>query len=284
MRILLLLTFITISYSVLGQSLKAQIDSVYNFKPSKLSKAEQQARFPAMDKLFNQIKNDTVQYLPQLRNELSNTGHNAYFYYDGCALLLSLSHTVADKNLIANTIVKADLEDLNREMYTRMLNKLANDGINITAAALKILKDDKFTFFIPQHVFTFTQGYALAYLLLPQNNTSYIDSLISIFKASSPVAQKSILMTLWFAYSCKGDAFLKAAIEDKSLSENIRTFAKEAMEHGKLSTDEAAYAKTLDNAAILNLRANALKRFSDEAVGELDLTTKILRRDTSCRQ
>jgi len=284
LRTLLLLTFITFSSYVLGQSLKAEIDSIYNFKPSKLSKAEQQAKFPAMDKLFNKIKNDTTQYLPLLRNELSNPGHNPYFYYDGCTLLLSLSHKLSDKNLIATTIVKADLEDLNREMYTRMLNQLANDGVNITTAALKILKDDKFSFFIPQHAFTFSQGYALAYLLLPQNNTSYIDSLISIFKDSSPVAQKSILMTLWFAYSCKGDALLKASIEDKLLSKDVKAFAKDAMEHGKLSKEETEYINTLDKATILNLRAKALKRFSDEAVGELDLTTKVLRRDISCRQ
>ncbi|WP_295796822.1 hypothetical protein [Mucilaginibacter sp.] len=284
MRIKLLLGFIFINTFALGQSLKVEIDNTYNFKPSKLSKAEQQAKFPVMDKLFDKIKNDTAQYLPQLRSELAANGHNPYFYYDGCSLLLALSDKSADRNLIAQAIVKADLEDLNPEMYIRMLNQLANEGTNVTAAALKILNDDKFLFFLPQHVFTFDQGYALTYMLLPQKTTSYVDDLISVFKTSSPTAQRSILFTLWFVYSCKGDELIKAAIDDKSLSKDVRKFAKEVMAHSKLSQEEGDYIKTLGKAELSNLKTEALKRFSDEAVGELDLATKILRRDTSCLQ
>ena len=284
MRIKLLLGFIFINTLVSGQSLKVEIDNTYNFKPSKLSESEQQTKFPAMDKLFNKIKDDTAQFLPQLRSELIASGHNPYFYYDGCTFLLSLSSKFSDKTLIAKAIVKADLEDLNRELYTKLLNQLANEGIDVTAAALKILSDDKFSFFIPQHVFTFDQGYALTYMLLPQNAISYVDDLILIFKTSSPTAQKSILMTLWFVYSCKGDALIKSAIDDKSLSKEVRNFSKDAMKHGNLSKEEADYVKTLDKAALINMRTRALKRFSNEAVGELDLTTKVLRRDTSCRQ
>jgi hypothetical protein len=284
MRIILILCFILLNTLTWGQSLKVEIDSVYNFKPSKLSKSEQEAKFPAMDKLFYKIKSDTALFLPQLRSELIASGHNTYFYYDGCAFLLELSHSFTDKSLIAKIIVKADLEDLSPESYTRMLNQLANDGVNITAAAMKILNDDKFSFFIPQHVFTFDQGYSLTYALLPQNSMSYIDDLIAVFKNSTPIAQKSIIMTLWFVYSCKGDALIKAAIDDKSLSKEVRNFAKDAMEHGKLSKEETDYVHTLDKSALLNLRTQALRRFTDEAVGELDLTTKVLRRDSNCLQ
>ena len=284
MRITLLSVFVFISTIAFGQTLKVEIDNIYNFKPSKLSKSEQQAKFPAMDKLFNKITSDTAQYLPQLRNELMASGHNPYFYYDGCALLFSLSNKIADRNLIAQTILKADLEDLNPESYTRMLNQLANEGVDVTAAALKILSDDKFSFFIPQHAFTFNQGYALAYMLLPQKSMLYVDDLISVFKTSNHSAQKSILTTLWFVYSCKGDALIKATIDDKSLSKEVRDFARDAMDHGKLGKEESAYVKTLDKASLINLRTQALRRYSDEAVGELDLTTKVLRRDSSCLQ
>ncbi|MGY3215052.1 hypothetical protein [Mucilaginibacter sp. HD30] len=284
MRVKLLLAFVFVTTIAAGQTLKVEIDNIYNFQPSKLSKSEQEAKFPAMDKLFNKITSDTARYLPQLRTELIASGHNPYFYYDGCALLFSLSNKISDKNLIAQTIVKADLEDLNPESYTRMLNQLANEGVDVTAAALKILNDDKFSFFLPQHAFTFNQGYALAYMLLPQKTTLYVDNLIAIFKTSNPAAQKSILMTLSFVYSCKGDALIKASLEDKSLGKDVREFAKDAMAHGKLGKEEINYVKTLDKPALLNLRMIALKRFSDEAVGELDLTTKVLRRDESCLQ
>jgi len=283
MHIRLLFGFVLLSTLGFGQSLKVEIDNVYNFKPSKLSKAEQQAKFPAMDKLFDKIKNDTAQYFPQLRSELIANGHNPYFYYDGSALLFTFSKSYADKQLIAKTLVKADLDDLNPELYTRMLNQLANEGVDVTAAALKILSDDKFSFFIPQHVFTFDQGYALSYMLLPQKSVAYVDELISSFKKASPIAQRSIIMVLWFVYSCKGDALINEAMNDQSLTKEVRDFAKDAMAHGKVEKAEANYVKTLDKTALENLRSEALKRFSNEAVGELDLTTKVLRRDTGCR-
>jgi len=284
MRNLLILCLVLFSKLAIAQSLKMEIDSTYNFKPSKLSKSEQLAKYPAMDKLFYKIKDDTTRYLPQLRNELIASGHNPYFYYDGCAFLLELSNNISDKNLIAKTIVKADLEDLSPESYTRLLNQLADDGVDVTTAALKILSDDKFSFFIPAHVFIFDQGYALAYMLLPQKSISYVDDLTAIFKKSTPTAQRSIIMTLWFVYSCKGDALINAAITDKSLSKEVRDFAKDAMEHGKMTQAETDYVQTLDKAALVDLRTKALKRFTNEAVGELDLTTKVLRRDSGCSQ
>jgi len=99
MRNLFLLVFVFLGAFTYGQSLKTEIDQVYNFKPSKLSKAEQQAKFPVMDKLFAKIQSDTAKYLPELRSELIATGHAPYFYYDGCALLLTLSKSFSDKKL-----------------------------------------------------------------------------------------------------------------------------------------------------------------------------------------
>lgn len=283
MRIILLLCFVWVTNQTFGQSLKAEIDETYNFKPSKLSKAEQQAKFPAMDRIFDKIKADTTKYLPELRKELIADGHNSYFYFDGGAFLVSLSNQFADKNLVARALVKSDLEDLDRGVYTRMLNQLANEGVDVTDAALKILDDDHFSFFIPQHVFTFDQGYSLTYMLLPQHSLAYVDRLISIFKKVSPVAQQSIIKTLWFAYSCKGDEFIKAAADDQSLTKEVRNLAKDALKHGQLNRDETSYAKTLDKPAMAKLRTDALMRFSDEAVEELELTTKVLRRDDACK-
>ena len=284
MRNLFLLVFIVSGTFTYGQSLKTEIDQVYNFKPSKLSKAEQQAKFPVMDKLFAKIQSDTAKYLPELRGELIAAGHAPYFYYDGCALLLTLSKSFSDKKLIAKEIAKADIADLNPEQYTRLLNQLANEGADVTVAAMKILEDDKYSFFLPQHAFTFTQGYALTYTLLPQNNTDYVDKLIDAFKRSGPTAQRSIIMTLWFAYNCKGDALISAAINDQSVKKEVRDFAKDAMEHGKLLKQEAEYSKNLSKDDLEELRTKALQRFSDEAVGELDLTTKVLRSNGGCSQ
>jgi hypothetical protein len=273
-----------LSYSVaFGQSLNTEVDNIYNFKPSKLSNAEQEAKVPDLDKFWNKVKSDTSSYLPALRAELKVSNHNPYFYFDGSALLLSLSKNALDKQLAANSIARSDLVDINSRQYVGTLNDLANDGINVTGAALKILSDTGFRFFVPQHSLTFDQSMCLTYMLTPENPRFYVDSLISRFKKSDPIAQKSILTTLWFTYSCKGDSLIKAVAIDQSLSKDVRNFTKGMMGHQALNKDENDYVKKASQSELADLRKKSLKRFSDEAIDELALTTKVLRNNSNCR-
>ena len=99
---IIVLTFITAS--AFGQNLSSEIDDIYNFQPSKLSDKEQESKFPALDKFWNKVKSDTSHYLPQLRFELRQAGHNPFFYYDGSGLLMSLSETKSDKDLAVQAI------------------------------------------------------------------------------------------------------------------------------------------------------------------------------------
>jgi len=265
-----------------GQSLKNEIDNIYNFKPSKLSQSEQESKIPAIDKFWNKIKSDTGLYLPALRNELANSAHNPYFYFDGTALLLSLSHNALDKQLGANAIFRCDLEDINRRAYVRTLNQLANEGANVTKAALKILRDTGYSFFVPQHVLTFDQSLCLTYMLVPENPKFYVDSLISYFKNVDTIAQRSILTTFWFAYSCKGDSLIKEIINDKSFNKSVRNIAKDMMMHENFSKDENDYIEKASQAELAELRKKSLQRFSDEALSELALTTMAMRKNDLC--
>jgi hypothetical protein len=221
--------------------------------------------------------------LPLLRSELKASAHNPYFYFDGTALLLSLTNNALDKQIGADAIVKCDLIDINRRAYVGTLNQLANDGTNVTNAALKILRDTGFSFFVPQHAMTFDQSMCLTYMLTPENPQFYVDSLISRFKKADPVAQKSILTTLWFAYSCKGDSLIKTIANDQSLSKDVQHFTKGMMGHQTLNKDEGDYAEKASQNELDDLRKKSLQRFSDEAIEELSFTTKVLRNNNSCR-
>lgn len=284
MRALLLPFFILLSACCSAQSLKTEINSIYDFSPSKLSKHEQELKVPQLDKFWDKIKADTGLNLPKLRTELKASDHVPYFYFDGAELLLSLSSSnMSDKQLAAISIAKCDLADIDHGEYVRRLNQLANDGVNVTEAAVKILADPKFSFFIPQHVLTFDQGNCLAYMLVPQDPALYIDTLISIFKKVDLVAQRSIITTLWFAYTCKGDAMINVAITDAALKNEVRSFAKQALRPPKLSKDEQAYVKALTKKELEKTREEALKRFSDEALDELIISTKAMRSNSPCR-
>lgn len=279
----LLISFLLFSSICLGQALKGEIDNIYNFKPSKLSKSEQEAKVPNLDTFWNKIKLDTASYLPQLRSELNTPGHNPYFYFDGASLLLYVSKNRTDEQIAANAIVNSDFEDIDRGQYVKMLNRLANDGANVTKAALKVLSDKDFQFFVPEHVLTFDQGMSLTYMLLPEKPELYVDSLITRFKGASPKAQISILSVLFYAYACKGDAFIKEAINDPSLKKDVRKTAKEMMSEIRLSEDESNYVKNAGEGELADLRKKSLQRFSDEAIEELALTTKVLRKNSACR-
>jgi len=267
---------------VFGQSLTLEIDSIYNFKPSKLTDKEQKLKMPALDKFWEKVKNDTIKYLPQLRIELKKNGHNPFFYYDGSGLLLSLSNRKTDKELSIEAIAKCDLDDISQKIYVQTLNGLANEGFDVTKPAIKILFADNFSFFIPQHAMTFNQGYCLTYMLLPQENTNYVDTLTTIFKDLKPSSQKSIITTLWFAYTCKGDLFLNSIMTDKSLDKEVSEYAKKIMGYTKLGKEQQEYIKAIGKDQLENLRKDALKRFSDEAIGELDMTTRVQRKENNC--
>lgn len=283
MQIRLTILFLHITTLSFGQSLKVEIDNIYNFKPSKMTDAEQEKKFPSLDQFWDKIKADTTLYLPSLRFELNEPNHNPYFYYDGAGLLLSLSKTNFDKKLAVIAITKCDLDDISQKLYVTTLNRLSNEGIDVTNAAIKILADPNFSFFIPQHVLTFNQGYCLTYMLLPQNPKSYTDTLISMFKKVEQGSQKSIITTFWFAYTCKGDSLIKSVMVDKTVDKEVRDYAKKIMGYTNLSKDQKEYLKDVGKNELDTLRIESLKRFSDEAVDELDMTTRVLRHDLNCR-
>ncbi len=215
--------------------------------------------------------------------ELRQIGHNPYFYYDGSSLLLSLSNAVNDKQLAVQAIAKCDLADISRKMYITTLNNLAQEDINVTTAAVKILQDDKFSFFLPEHAMTFNQGYCLTYMLLPLKQNDYVDTLITLFSNVSTTSKKSIITTLWFAYSCKGDSFLKAIMTNPDEEKEVREYAKKIMKHTNLTKDQKEYLKIIGKENLEEMREMSLQRFSDEAIAQLDMTTRIMRSEKDCQ-
>jgi hypothetical protein len=281
MQIKLLIFLILLASLTFGQTLN--VDNVYNFAPHKLTKAEQEKKIPTLDVLWNKVKSDTSKNLPLLRNELNKPNHNPYFYYDGAVLLYSLSDTKNDKTMAANAIANCDLSDIPPEAYVGILNEFSKDGIDVTKAAIKILNDTAFTFFLPQHAMYFNQGECLAYMLLPEKKEFYVDTLIFLFKSVNSNSQKSILYTLWFTYSCKGDSLIKASVNDKTISKDVSNYAKDMMKSPELPNEIKEQIKSLDKSKIDELRKKSLTRFSDEALDELMLSTLALRKNENCR-
>lgn len=282
MKILLTLFAVTFWILTYGQDFSKKVDEIYSFKPSKLTKKEQEKKIPALDKLWNDVKKDTLNLLPLLRKELKTDGHNSFFYYDGASLLLSLTDNKSDKELAVEAMSKTDIADIDRKIYVKTLNRLANEGIVVTKAAIKILADENYSFFVVQHVLTFNQGYCLTYMLVPQTDKSYVDTLVSIFSSLKPKSQIAVITTLWFEYSCKGDSLLRAIQTDKNFDKEVREYATKILGYSTLTKDQEEFIKVIGKTELGQVRTSSLQRFSDEAIEELDMTTRLMRKENNC--
>lgn len=282
----IIILLLAISIQTFGQeSFKKEIDAIYNFHPHELSQEEQQKKFPALDTFFEKVKSDTTKYLPLLRQELQSSDHFPYFFYDGGQLLLMLSKSSTDKIISVDAFAKCNIKDLDPKIYVSLLSYLAGENINTTKAAIKILEDSTFHFYLIEHgAFDFIQGYSLMYCLLPLEPIIYVDTLIKIFQQTKSIAaQKSIITTLWFAYTCSGDKFLQSLTDANTLSKEVSEYSKRLLTDNKIDKDELKMYKNSNEEQLNEIRHSALTRFSDEAIDDLDFVTKSLRKKFNCR-
>jgi hypothetical protein len=174
--------FILIGLLSLSQQLAAveissfhqRVSATYNFVPHSLTNEQISAKSKQLDVFWTDVKANQVTDLPALREELARPDAPAYFEYDGAKLLLSLSQLRSDESIALSAINHADLADLQSTDYFLTVHKMSVDGLDTTTAALKILEDDKFQAYIPQHALKLDQEMCLTYLLLPIEERFYL--------------------------------------------------------------------------------------------------------------
>ena len=191
-----------------GQDLHEEVTKVYNFYPHKMTEEEQQAVFPVLDKFFDMVAKDKDKYLEPLRIELKRDDNDPYFYFDGGLLLLEISQSEKDIQLVADALVKSDLRDIPPKIYLEHTLKLSLKGANVIDAALHILDDSTFTVFIPQHSLTLEYGEGLGFILPRYAPDLYIDKLISKFNQIPSTNKKLTCLDLFiYANCCEADNF-----------------------------------------------------------------------------
>lgn len=283
MKLITILSLSVLTFTAQSQDFKKEIDSTYNFYPHKMSKEEQKRVFPLLDKFFEKIKSDTATYLPLLRQELQSPSHHPYFYYDCSHLLMMISKTQSDLKICADGFSKCDLEDLDPKIYVSLVSYLSRNKVNTTRATMKILSDSSFSFYLPEHAMLFNQGYCLLYCLLPLDPALYQQTLVEFFKSTNSAdAQKSIITTLWFAYTCYGDAFLTSLTKSNTRSSEVVEYAKELLNSKRLDKDYRKLEGKMNLEDLENYKSDALKRFSDEAIHDMDFVTKVKRKNYPC--
>jgi hypothetical protein len=251
----------------------ARVKALYTFEPHKLSSKEIEAKSGELDVFWNYVKAAPEALLPELRRELADPSHTAFFYYDGSQLLLRLSKEPSDLALAAAAIPRADLRGVQHTDYLRSVQWLASRGVDTREAAFRVLAHPEFQAFIPQHALMLGQNYSLIYMLFPLDEAVFTSDLVARLAVETDAeSQKSLLLALWYTVTPEG----RTAIKDFGARANA-------------APQSAAYARELlgrkgggpSLASEKNLRAQrreVMRRpISDEALHEFeDLTAKLL--------
>ena len=277
-NILIGLIFFFLTNILYSQSFHEEVQTVFNFTPSELSKEEQRKIFPKLDKFFNKVISKKTEYLQPLRDELLRNDNNPYFYFDGGILLMEISNDPSDLQLVADALVKTNLKDLVPKLYLQRLLQLSIKGVNVIDAGLHIYSDPTFQVFIVEHSLLLNQGECLKFILPRYDSELYVNKLIDIYSETDSVStKKSIITLLYYSRSCKADSFIKSTIKNND-SKEIKALIKNILklEPKKRKSEKIKYQE------IRRKINNVINRISDEAVYELNQLTKELSLNYKC--
>jgi hypothetical protein len=108
---------------------------VYNFQPHTLTKAEIVQKCAFLDQFWTKAKFQPEVYVPRLPRELADFGNPPFFLFDGSQLLMRLTKEPVDRKIILAAIAHSDLRDLQWKEYFLLVQSMAAQGEDTTAAA-----------------------------------------------------------------------------------------------------------------------------------------------------
>jgi hypothetical protein len=234
-----------------------------------------------MDDFWKKVTENKDKYLDELRKELKDANNPTFFLYDGGHLLLSLTKSKDDYQIALDAMTKGNLQDIDRADYVRTINFFAVNGLNTTEAALKIIPEENFVAYIPQHAMSLDLGLSLRFMLLPINSDLYIRSVIEKMKTiKNPMTTIFLLNFLLYTCTCEGDRVIQEYSEDKNQDESVREKATQLVKKNKV--------KRTDNPSrygdLVKKRREILSRVSDEALDELNDVSRDLKALYKCNK
>jgi hypothetical protein len=274
--------FLPVVFAIFGNAqstaIHTEIQQTYNFQPHTLTSAEITQQSGVLDQFWTRAKSQPSIYVPALRQELADFRNPPFFLYDGSMLLISLSDTSVDHKVALAAIAYSDLRDVQPKDYFFQVHRMATLNEDTTAAAFHILGQADFKLFIPQHVLTLGQNYALVYMLLPTNEDYWLQPAIDRLQAEhDETAQKSLTLLLWYAQTESADKAIATFAADASKPMGSREYANQIMQaKGKIGAKQRAEALAITETSLRQKRRERMKAVSDEALIDLDDYTMTL--------
>ncbi len=130
---------------------KKQIDSTYDFKPSKITSAERDTKSAEMDLVWEKVKANQKELLPCLREAINSSTSDSFFKFDASNLLISLDRSDEAKKTLITAYSEVDLADINLRYWMPYIAVLGFEGFDTSAAGDNWLKFPDPRYSLPQH-------------------------------------------------------------------------------------------------------------------------------------
>lgn len=110
------------------------IGETYNFKPSKLTADERQAKSVALDAVWEKVKTNQKELLPCLRATIEAPKADKFFNFDASNLLIRYDRTDEAKKILIKAYAEVDFADVNLQYWMRNVARLGFEGFDTSAA------------------------------------------------------------------------------------------------------------------------------------------------------
>ena len=149
----------------------------YGFLPSKLTAKERQAKSLQMDAFWHLAEADKAAGAQCVRNLLQGEKQDGFFLFDGASLLYSLDQSSGSAKIVAASLERANMAEIEPSGYLRLLLRLSTDGVDIGPLAARYLQYPTVKTFIPQHAMDLDRdmgGLLLYGSMAPDQEDSYL--------------------------------------------------------------------------------------------------------------
>ena len=130
---------------------KKLLSQTYNFKPSKLTPAQRDAKSAAMDVIWKEVKANQKILLPCLREAVNSPTADSFFKFDASNLLIQIEQTDDTKKTLIKAYSEVDFNDIDLRYWLPYIAVLGYQGFDTSAAGENWLKYPDPRYSLPQH-------------------------------------------------------------------------------------------------------------------------------------
>ena len=132
-------------------SFNQQVKSTYNFKPSRITDSERDAKAAAMDRFWETVRARSNKFLTCLRASLQDSSADKWFRFDASNLLVEVDPSSASKIIQIQSYAEVDLDDVELRFWVTVLAQRGLEGFDVSEAASRWLAYPKAGYLLPEH-------------------------------------------------------------------------------------------------------------------------------------